>query len=465
MILLPEHPLRRANTQYKPPVPSVELIEHWLENKWNKVMDRPVANRVVRDKLDIDVTSIWDIRAHWGVLTAEEAIKVTRILEKETAGVGDSGKEGFIYYPGWGMKRKHEFSRWCSITALLGENWDSRGCLLNSMLSYTKGVSGVNIKNRILNSYTTRVETKNWLTAREKSIDKLFKRRLVARTFVIHEKDCFVPTTGEDWVDVVRDDFKLTRKRLKALKRAGVIADYMYSHEASCTSIESRLIHPHTHVIFWAGKNWSESAMRIALKLDKELTMGYRKDEKTLISWRTQSKDFKNYVGYITGVYDFGDSLSAEWTKEKSRELNIATRELASGVNYLFLKIHKTGCGGLKKNTSLQKSKGEFKIDQTKSCEEETTYEQTSTLRGDNVGIRQEQPIQRSITRNTRYTDARGECDFISREESSTDRESRGGEPRVQKRTKRGNARGGSKRGCDRRLSQAGRSRVREHHE
>jgi hypothetical protein len=465
MILLPEHPLRRANTQYKPPVPSVELIEHWLENEWNQIMDRPVANRVVRDKLDIDITSIWDIRAHWGVLTAEEAIKITRVLEKETSGVGASGNEGFIYYPGWGMKRKHEFSRWCSITALLGENWDSRGCLLNSMLSYTKGVSGLNIKNRILNPYTTRVETKNWLTAREKSIDKLFKRGLVARTFVIHENDCFVPSFGEDWVDVVRDDFKLTRKRLMALKRSGVIEDYMYSHESSCTSIESRLIHPHTHVIFWAGKNWSESAMRIALKLNKELTMGYRDDEKTLISWRSQSEDFKNYVGYINGVYDFGNRLSKEWTKEKSRELNIATRELASGVNYLFLKIHKTGCGGLKKNTGLQKSKGEFKIDQTKSCEEGIIYEQTSTLRGNNVGTGQEQHIQGSLTRNTRYTDVKGERGFISREESSTNTQSRGGEPRVQKGTKRGHAREGSGRGCSRRLSKAGRGGVREHHE
>jgi hypothetical protein len=422
----------------KPRCPKDRVINEWLALGANRCMNKPLDYSPT-SRAEVDPTNMRSIIAGWDYLTPGESWNILRILEKEVQGEGRSGNHGIIYYPAWGMKRKNQFTRWCSFVALTGDSLLSAGSLLNSMLSYTKGVCGKNLKSKTLNPYTTRNDSTKWLNQRSLSISDLFRSGKRAMTFVIHENDVHIPDHGEEWISSLDSDFKKTRGRLMALKRSGVISDYFYSHECSATSISSRVVHPHTHVVFWADKGWSEEDMRSKLKLGKAISMGMTGDNK-YITWKSRTSEFENYLGYITGVYDWSDRLSTEWNPDDGAELVRNAREMAYSVAYFFLHTHKTGCGGLEKNPDLQKATAKDKIDRTKSCAN-LKYESRSTEVRNVGNIVSGGDIQRSLIGNSGYNTLKQREHGVPGEDFSSVESGERRESRVQKGRERGFAR------------------------
>ncbi|MEI6756169.1 MAG: hypothetical protein WCK80_04125 [bacterium] len=440
----------------------------WINRGSNEIMRDRHVTPVKRAIEHLDFTSGEMMYRNLDILPIEGQHLMSSLYFAVIEGVGRSGNRGVIHKSAWGMKEHSHFTAYSSIMISLGF-YDIVESYLNNHKDY-KNRWGKTCKNgwsdhkkdSILSPRTANYNSNEWINEHSDSVDDLTEQGYHAMGLVIRGGPCKDPDLSFE--DRVWKNWDGVIPGLARLKRNGTLGAYLYSHEIASTSLLGGVLDPHTHVMLWVKGDMPIEALRASLK-------GYEvlPDERNRKT-RGTGTAFEKFVQYMHKIYSWVDTYQREWTPECAPELNYALKETIYSVKKLYSGRHKMGTSGLPKKKArmiklvkadLQLEENQYKIKETKSVPEK------------NYAPRRTKERNREIPRRNNILERSKAGDHIrtpQRELTSGDLKVPGsyfspitirkdgfvGKGRVQRGSKKSNARGRNERDCDRGLLQRG---------
>lgn len=322
---------------YSIPVPSARLVEKFtISDRDAKTSASKKRSKQVKDKFDINWSSLDDYLGNWEILPTEDKFRLRSLL---LSNVCENANR-------FGLKDRNFESHMlqaigCDMTNIINNGNDA---IISNLRSHA---ASQYYQPGCLNSRT--VDPKTCVRAyrkfmKENDVEAMFAtHRLVAYQAVIVSDDSYRPLHRD--VSVTREKYngffkgnaaylaKLANKKRK-------IGPYCYSHEVSVDSIIEQRFRPHSHVIFMlprptGGMTLDDQRDDVAElvkdfndnNLDRTMSVVTEdvRGDVPRIKAVTRYSEIERSFNYLFRAYSLAGQYMREVTDGNIRELNYAT--------------------------------------------------------------------------------------------------------------------------------------------